>query len=415
MDETPPLPAVSADPPPRPFSGVSLVDCCAVAEGERTFQPGVSPYAIHPDPRLRPISRRRVLRRASMLGAVAFATACAKEADPPAAAESPGPGAGPTSSASSTPTQGTATQAAGNLETIELPYCSQILCGVPLETAVRRGFFEEEGLRVKLVYMKGGALTVQALLGNSVDFVGAAMDVVVSAAAAGKEPLMIASLSSLPFFALVTAPDSTITDVAGLKGKRIAVANLNTSDHLLARYLLQKNGVDDSDAAFAPLGPNLFDGLRKKQVDAGLVQEPALSKLEQLGCKVLVNFMKREDAQKYLGGDYQFFGLNTRPDVIAKRPETLRKLVRALTKANEWVRANPGSEIVKNLPEDLVTGDDVAVFAARLDAVKNDLYPASLRVDTAAVQRVIDVQKAAGALESDVAADKVFRNDFVAT
>ena len=261
--------------------------------------------------------------------------------------------------------------------------------------------------------MKGGALTVQALLGNSVDVVGAAMDVVVSAAAAGKEPLMVASLSALPFFALVTSPDSDITDIAGLKDKKIGVANLNTSDHLLARYLLEKNGVDDADAGFAPLGPNLFDGLRKNQVDAGLVQEPALSKLEALGCKVLVNFMKRKDAEKYLGGPYQFFGLNTRRDVIEKDPELIRKLVRALVRSNEWIRANSGEEIVKNLPADLVSGDDRATFAARLDAVKADLYPAALTLDTAAVQRVIDVQQSAGALAKDVEPGAVFTNDFV--
>jgi NitT/TauT family transport system substrate-binding protein len=389
------------------YTGRPLVDCCQVPEEERDFRPGVSPYAIDPDPLKRPLSRRRVLRRASLLGVAAFATACAKE-DKGDAASEPAPTTG--ASASSTPTRPAAT---GDLRALDLPYCSQILCGAPLETAVARGFFEQEGLKVKLVYMKGGALTVQALLGNSVDVVGAAMDVVVSAAAAGKEPLMIASLSSLPFFALVTAPDSDITDIADLEGKKIGVANLNTSDHLLARYLLEKNGVDDADAGFAPLGPNLFDGLRKGQVDAGLVQEPALSKLEALGCKVLVNFMKREDAERALGGPYQFFGLNTRPDVVEKDPELLRKLTRALTRANEWIRASSGAEIVSNLPEDLVSGEDRATFAARLDAVKSDLYPAALTLDSGAVQRVIDVQKSAGALAKDVAPDKVFSNDFL--
>ena len=388
-----------------------LVDCCAVDEEDRVLRPGVSPYAIDPDPRKRPISRRRILRRASMLGAVAFATACGTEDSDVGAAESASPRASDDSSGESSAPS--ASSKPTDLQALDLPYCSQILCGVPLETAVSRGFFEDEGLKVKLVYMKGGALTVQALLGKSVDFVGAAMDVVVSAAATGKEPVMVASLSSLPFFALVTSPDSDIDDIDGLKGKKIGVANLNTSDHLLARYLLEKNGIDDEDASFAPLGPNLFDGLRKNQVDAGLVQEPALSKLEGLGCKVLVNFMKKEDVEKYLGGPYQFFGLNTRQDVVDDKPELLGKLVRALTKSNEWIRANSGADIVKNLPEDLVSGDDRATFAARLDAVKSDLYPAELTLDSGAVQRVIDVQESAGALAKPVKADKVFTNSFV--
>lgn len=397
----------------------ALVDCCAVDEADRVFRPGVSPFAIEPDPLKRPISRRRVLRRATMLGTVGLAGACGPSrengaAGANAAAPAPSPSSAATSGGPATPDAARAS-APTTLETLNLPYCSQILCGVPLETAVARGFFEAEGLKVKLVYMKGGALTVQALLGGSVDFVGAAMDVVVSAAAAGRAPVMFASLASLPFFALITAPDSDIKDIAGLKGKKIGVANLNTSDHLLARYLLEKNGVPDAAAAFAPLGPNLFDGLRTKQVDAGLVQEPALSKLEALGCRVLVNFMSRADVDKYLGGDYQFFGINTRPEVLEKSPDTARKLVRALTKANEWVRNNPGAEIVKNLSEDLLAAADRATFAARLDAVKSDLYPATLNLHGESVQRVIDVQNAAGVLKQPVAAEKVFTNDYIVT
>lgn len=391
---------------------VPLVDCCHVEEAERVPRPGVSPYVIEPNPLRRPLSRRRIFRTATAAGAATaavIAAACGADDDAPAdRAGDPTPAGG---NAGAAP----ATQAPARvaLESIELPYCSQILCGVPLETAVKQGFFEEEGLRVKLVYMRGGALAVQALLGGSADWVGAAMDVVVSAHGTGKDPLMVASISSLPFFALVTAPKANAQSIAELKGKKIGVANLNTSDHLLARYLLERHGVDDAAAAFAPLGPNLFDGLRTGQVDAGLVQEPALTLLQEQGSRVLVNFMKRADVDRYLGGAYQFVGLNTRPDVVAKKPETLRKLIRALTKANAWVRANPGAEIVKNLPEELVAGGDLSIFARALDQVKSDLYPATLTLDQGSVQRVIDVQKLAGALERDVDATKVYSNSLI--
>lgn len=389
---------------------VPLVDCCHVDEADRVPRPGISPYVIDPHPLRRRVSRRRIFRTAAAVGvatAGAVAAACGGEGKPAASNSTSSPGATPAGQAAAT-----TAPAQAKLEDIELPYCSQILCGVPLETAVKRGFFREEGLRVKLVYMKGGALAVQALLAGSADFVGAAMDVVVSAHGTGKNPLMVASISSLPFFALVTAPKSTVAAIADLKDKKIGVANLNTSDHLLARYLLEKNGIHDA-AVFAPLGPNLFDGLRTGQVDAGLVQEPALTLLQEQGSRVLVNFMKRADVDRYLGGPYQFVGLNTRPDVIEKKPETLQKLIRALTRANNWVRTSPGAEIVKNLPEELVAGGDLAIFARSLDQVKQDLYPATLRLEQSSVQRVIDVQKAAGALGRDVAADRVYTNKLI--
>jgi NitT/TauT family transport system substrate-binding protein len=376
-----------------------LVDCCGTPPDERTFSPDVSPYAVHPDPRCRPIGRRSVLLSATAAGVTALLTACGKGGAPTvAAAASAGP----------------STPANAVTESIDLPYCSQVLCGVPLEVGVRRGFFEAEGIKVNLVYMKGGALAMQALLGGSVDFVGTGLDVLVSAVAAGKQANMIASLSSLPFFALVTAPKSDISSIAGLRGKTIGVANINTTDHLLARYLLEKNGIAVDAASFAPLGPNLFDGLRTGQVNAGLVQEPALTRLQDLGSTVLVNFMDRAQVDQLLGGPYQFFGLNTRPEVLTKRPETAAKLVRALTRTNDWIRANPGSAIVDNLPGQLMTEADREIFARRLDAVRTNLYPQSLVIDKSSVQRVIDVQTAAGTLAKPVTADEVFTDVVVA-
>jgi hypothetical protein len=125
------------------YTGRPLVDCCAVDEEERVFRRGVPPYAIDPDPLERPLSRRRLLRRASLLGAAALATACAKSDDGGSSTDAdPAPTTG--GSASATPSQ---PAASGDLQTLDLPYCSQILCGVPLETAVARGFFEAEGLK----------------------------------------------------------------------------------------------------------------------------------------------------------------------------------------------------------------------------------------------------------------------------
>jgi NitT/TauT family transport system substrate-binding protein len=386
---------------------VPFVDCCHVDEEDRVLRPGVSPFLIEPNPLKRPLKRRRSfkgLAAVSVAAAATFAEACGSGSKNTNGGTSPS-GAPAGRVATSSPV--------AKLESIDLPYCSQILCGVPLETAVKHGFFEEQGLKVKLVYMKGGALAVQALVNGSADWVGAAMDVIVSAHAAGQNPVMVASLSSLPFFALVTAPNSKVQGITDLKGKRIGIANVNTSDHLLARYLLEKNGISDAASLFAPLGPNLYDGLRTGQVDAGMVQEPALTQLTQQGSRVLVNFMKQADVKQYLGGPYQFVGLNTRPDVLQKKPETLQKLVRALTKANAWVRSNPGSEIIKNLPDELVAGGDLSIFARSLDQVKSDLYPDTLKLDAASVQRVIDVQKQAGPFDHDVTAAQCFSNQLI--
>jgi NitT/TauT family transport system substrate-binding protein len=388
-----------------------LVDCCHEGEAARRPDSGISPFVIHPNPLHRPLSRRRAFRRVAAVTAVTaagVAAACGSgDGSSTQQAGAPVPDAAGRSSAP------TSEPVAARLEEVDLAFCSQVLCVLPFEVAERRGFFKAEGIRAKLVYMKGGALAMQSLLGGSVDFVGTPMDVVVSAHGSGKNPVMVASTSSLPFFALVTAPKAKIESVQDLKGKKVGVGNLNTTDHLIVRYLAEKNGIDDASVQFVALGPNLYDALVRGQVDAGMVQEPALTLAQREGSRVLVNFMSRADTTAQMGGAYQFMGLNTRPDVLEKRPETLKKLIRGLVQANRWIRSAPGSEIVKNIPEELVAGGDLDVFAASLDQFKSDLYPDNARLDAASIQRVIDVQKLSGALEREVAIDAVYTNSLL--
>jgi len=354
------------------------------------------------------LGRRALLGGAAKLAALASLVACTgRPAAAPPAAEEPG-----APDADVTPDKA----ATGALEPVELAFCSQVLCILPFEVARQRGYFAAEGLDVNLVYMRGGTQAINALLAGSVDFVGTPIDLVVQAVAKGKPAVMIASTSQLPFFALVASPRaSTVQSIKDLAGQHIGVANLGTTDHLMTLYLLTREGVDPASVEFVALGPNLYEQLVRGQVEAGMVQEPSLTLVERAGGRVLVNFMRLNDAQRTLGGPYQFMGLNTRPEVLAAKADTARKLIRGLVRANRWMLDNPSTAIVQAVPADLVAGGELELFAATLDRHKRDLYPADGRLMLDSVQRVIDVQQQSGAIElgQTVRPDQVFTNQYL--
>jgi NitT/TauT family transport system substrate-binding protein len=357
------------------------------------------------------VARRAVLGAAAKLATLISLAACAVK--PEAGPAAPAAGGAP-----SKPGGQAAAGAApsGTLEHVELAFCSQVLCILPFEVARQRGYFAAEDLDVNLVYMRGGTQAINALLANSVDWVGTPVDLLVQTVAKGKDAVMIASTSRLPFFALVVSPRAThLRSIKDLAGQKIGVANLGTTDHLMTQYLLTKEGVDPASVEFVALGPNLYEQLSRGQVEAGMVQEPSLTLLERAGGQVLVNFMRLEDTQRFLGGPYQFMGLNTRPDVLATKAETGRKLARALIRANRWIVENPGAAVVQAATDELVAGGDVELFAAALDRYKQDLYPTDGRLVLDSIQRVIDVQQQSGAIEpgQTVRPDQVFTNQYL--
>src|SRR3954471_2189883 len=215
-----------------------------------------------------------------------------------------------------------------------LAFCGQLLCVVPYEVTRARGHFAEEGLDVRLVYTRGGNVAMQALVGGAVDYAGTSFDVALQAFANGAQIRRFASTGRLPLFALATAPRRAgeIAEVRALEGRTVGISGLGNADHALVLYLLKKAGANPAKVQFAAVGPNISEVLRLAQIDAGMVQEPALTRAQKSGSRVLVNFMDLEDARKFLGGAYEFMGVAVRTAERDKRRDEMAALSRALAR-----------------------------------------------------------------------------------
>jgi NitT/TauT family transport system substrate-binding protein len=297
--------------------------------------------------------------------------------------------------------------AAAQGKKIKLAFCSQLLCVIPYEVARAAGHFQRHGLDVELIYTRGGSAAMQALVGGAVDYAATALDVAIQAYAKGAEIRRFATTGRLPLFALATAPKTAaqIRTVKDLEGKTVGVSALGNADHALLLFLLKQAGADAGKVQFATLGVNLLEALRQAQVDAGLVQEPALTLVRQAGARVLVNAMDSADAQKYLGGPYEFMGVAVRAkEIDARRPEMVA-LAQALADALLGMRRMKQEEIVAALPRELTTGMDTALLADLLGRYRESLYPETVKIDLESARRVAESLRVGGLLapNADVA------------
>jgi NitT/TauT family transport system substrate-binding protein len=274
---------------------------------------------------------------------------------------------------------------------VKLAYCSQLLCGVPYEVARSAGHFKNHGLDVELVYTRGGNAAMQALVGGAVDYAATALDVAIQAYAnAGADIRRFAVTGRLPLFALVTAPKtaSQIRGIKDLEGKTVAVSGLGNADHALTLFLLKQADADASKVKFATMGVNLLEALRQGQIEAGLVQEPALTLLRTSGARVLVNGMDLTDARRYLGGTYEFMGVSVRGKELEQRKPEMALLVKALADALKALHGMSGDQLVAALPREMTTGLDLKQFGEILGKYRDSLYPETVTIDVAAADRV---------------------------
>jgi sulfonate transport system substrate-binding protein len=274
---------------------------------------------------------------------------------------------------------------------VKLAYCSQLLCGVPYEVARSAGIFKRHGLDIELVYTRGGNAAMQALVGGAVDYAATALDVAIEAYANVGAPIRrFAVTGRLPLFAVVTAPQMAdkIRSIKDLEGKTVGVSALGNADHALTLYLLKEAGADPQKVSFATMGVNLLEALRQGQIDAGVVQEPALTLLKQAHARVLVNAMDLADAKRYLGGSFEFMGVAVRAAEIAKRRPQMVALTKALADALHALRRMSGEQLVEALPKAMTTGLDLKEFGDILIRHRDALYPETVTIDIAAAKRV---------------------------
>jgi len=286
---------------------------------------------------------------------------------------------------------------------IKLAFCSQLLCIIPYEVARRRGYFAEESLEVELVYARGGSQALQFLVGGAVDYAATSLDAALQAYARGGKILRFASTGRLPLFALATAPKTanSIKGVQDLEGRTVGVAALGNADHVLLVYLLKKAGVDPKRVQYATLGPNLYEALKAGQIDAGMIQEPALTLLKEAGGRELINLMDLKQVQTALGGPYEFMGVAVRANERDARLDEMKRLARALEKALRFINTAKASLIADTLPKELVAGGDRAELESVIERYRRSLYPTVARIDRAAALRVVESQQEAGLLPPD--------------
>ncbi|TQF81819.1 ABC transporter substrate-binding protein [Elioraea sp. Yellowstone] len=293
---------------------------------------------------------------------------------------------------------------AQGLTRLRLAFCGQLLCVVPYEVTRARGHFRAEGLEVELVYTRGGNQAMQALVGGAVDYAGTSFDVALQAFANGAPIRRFASTGRLPLFALAAAPAraGTIRDIAALDGRTIGISALGNADHVLALFLMKRAGLDPGRARFAALGTNLYEALRRGQVEAAMVQEPALTLVQEAGGHVIFNAMDIADATRVLGGAFEFMGVAVRASERDRRLDEMRRLARALAAGLRDTRTIPVEEVVAALPRELIAGGDWGRLGVILERYRESLYPDEVRIDPEAAARVARAQREAGVLTREV-------------
>ncbi|MGU3493568.1 ABC transporter substrate-binding protein [Xanthobacteraceae bacterium A53D] len=244
-----------------------------------------------------------------------------------------------------------------------------LLYYLPLTIAERKGFFKDEGLDVSINDFGGGAKSLQALIGGSIDVVTGAYEHTIRMQAKRQDIVSVIELGRYPGIVLVVRKDKAdkIKTIADLKGAKIGVTAPGSSTNFFVNFLLAKHGLKPDDVSFVGVGggASAVAQMKRGEIDAMANLDPVITKLQGDGdVVVLADTRTVEGNQQIFGGTNPAAVLYLKRDFVEANPITTQKLVNAFYKALKWLETATPEDVAKVVPEEYLLGDPGLYVAA---------------------------------------------------
>ena len=200
----------------------------------------------------------------------------------------------------------------------------RLTSSAPLFIAMDKGFFAEENLEVTPQWFDAAHPIAVATASSQVDVGATGITAsLFNMAASGQKLAIVADKGreqkGYSSSALIVTADNYangITSLEALKGKRVGITQKGSTFHYMIGRMLETKGMKLDDVQLIPLGKlsAVMAALESKQIDAAILNEPNISKVQRAGYGKMVvqvgdlipyqtsavfyspNFVKNEDA-----------------------------------------------------------------------------------------------------------------------
>lgn len=205
---------------------------------------------------------------------------------------------------------------------------------LPVYVAQSQGYFEAEGVQLKVVDVIGGVRTLQQLRSGEADLATSSESVVMFNSFGARDFSLLASfVTSAEDVRLIVGPGLDPAQPRRLEGKRIGTIVASASHYYLDTWLLV-HGIDPKKITVVSLAPEAMEAaLASGAVDAVSVWEP-------FGFKIL-GAVPGAKALPNPGAYTLSFNLLVNSRQLGQRDEELTRILKAVDRAERFIKERP--------------------------------------------------------------------------
>lgn len=293
-----------------------------------------------------------------------------------------------------------------NLIEITLNEVAHSIFYAPMYVAFEEGYFEEEGLKVKLVNGLGADKTMTAVLSGDCDigFMGAEASIYVYNEGAGDYVINFAQLTQRAGNFLVSRDKAEVFSWDNVKGKTVIGGRPGGMPQMVFEYILKKQGLDPKKDL--NIIQNIDFGLTSQAFAAGtgdytIEFEPAATALELEGAGKVVASLGVES------GMVPYTAFSAKKSYIEKHPDVIQRFTNAIQKGMDYVQTHTPEQIAAAIAPQFKETDKDTLVKIVTRYYEQDTWKSDLIFEQASLDLLQDILEGAGELSDRVPYDKI--------
>ena len=240
----------------------------------------------------------------------------------------------------------------------------------PLYLGQDVGIFKKQNLSLEMIFIPGGSLSLQALIGKSLDLLMTGGPPVVNAYLQGAKIKIIGGVTNLLPYTFVAI--GGIRTAEQLKGKKIGISRFGSNTDYVVRLALNQFALPASDVQIIQVGGSQA---RLVAMKSGAIHATVLSPEEavvaqKMGYGVLLDFIEK-------GIEFPHVNFVARDDYLESQSQVVRTFLRAYIDSVRYYKANRNEAVKKIMALSKLPERQMAetVFDGSLRATPDDGKP----------------------------------------
>lgn len=210
----------------------------------------------------------------------------------------------------------------------------------PLYVAQDASIFRKHGLRLELIFIAGGSLSTQALIGKSLDLLQTGGPPFLNAYLRGARLKIIGGVTNILPYVLITS--SRVASAEQLRGKKIGISRFGSNTDFVVRLALGILGLTPADVTVLQVGgsQSRLMALKAGTIDATVLSPEEAMAAQKLGLNPLLDFVAK-------GVEFPHVNIVAREEYLQEQAPLVKRFMAAYLEAIRFFKTHKEEAVRK--------------------------------------------------------------------